>query len=116
MRRFVAAALALLAAPAWAAGPNGGLVTVADDHPVEMVATADALTFFLSHEDGKPIDTRGLSAKAYIQAAGGTQTLGLTPEAPNRLVGALKGPLPQGAKVVLSTRVHGHNLQARFAP
>ena len=118
MRSLIAAALAatLLAAPAQAAGANGGQTVVADGHPVELVATEAGVTFFLSDEDGKPVDTAGLSAKAYVQAGGKTETLTLKPAAPNRLVAELKAPLPAGAKVVLSAKLHGHNLQARFTP
>ncbi len=38
----------------------------------------------------------------------------LRPAAPNRLVGDLKAPLAVGTKVVLSAKLHGHSLQARF--
>ena len=112
----LAAALSaiLLAGPALAAGPNGGRTTVADGHPVELVTSETGLTFFLTGEDGKPLNTAGLSAKAFVQGGGRTETVALTASAPNRLVGALKAPLPAGAKVVLSAKVHGHNLQARF--
>lgn len=118
MRTTVTAlALALLLSiPAHAAGPNGGRVTMADDHPVELVVSDTVLTFFVSHEDGKPIDTAGATARAYIQAGGKTETLPLKGAAPNRLVGDLKAPIPQGAKIVLSAKVHGHGLQARFEP
>ena len=118
MRTLLAAALAatLLAAPARAAGPNGGQTVVADGHPVELVATGTGVTFFLSDEDGKPVDTAGLGAKAYIQAEGRTETLTLKPAAPNRWVAELKAPLPAGARLVLSAKVHGHTLQARFSP
>lgn len=118
MNRVIATLLAasLLATPACAAGPNGGQTAVADGHPVEFVSTPTGVTFFITDEDGTPLDTAGLSAKAYIQAAGKTETLTLKPAAPNKLVADLKAPLPAGAKVVLSAKLHGHNLQARFTP
>ncbi|MGT2481613.1 hypothetical protein ACU4GR_28450 [Methylobacterium oryzae CBMB20] len=68
----------------------------------------------MTGEDGKPADTAGLSAKAFVQAAGKTETLTLKPAAPNKLVAELKAPLTAGAKVVLSAKMHGHNIQARF--
>ena len=109
-------AAALLVGPAFAqkAGLNGGQTVVADGHPIELVATDAQLTFFVLGEDGKPLDTAGLAAKAYLQAAGKTVTVALAPEAPNKLTGALPTPLAKGAKVVLSTKVHGHGVQARF--
>ncbi|MEE7478799.1 hypothetical protein [Methylobacterium hispanicum] len=103
-----------LASPCFAAGPNGGQTTVADGHPIEFVATESGVTFFVTGEDGKPADTAGLSAKAFVQAGGKTETLTLKPAAPNKLVADLKAPLPAGAKVVLSAKIHGHNVQARF--
>ncbi|SFK93922.1 hypothetical protein [Methylorubrum salsuginis] len=115
--RFPVTALTLaltLSSPAFAAGPNGGQVVMAEDHPVELVVTDTDLTFFVSEEAGQPIATAGLTGKAYIQAGGKTETVALKGAAPNRFVGALKAPLPPGAKIVLSARVHGHGLQARF--
>lgn len=103
-----------LATPAVAAGPNGGQVVMTEDHPVELVVTDTALTFFVTEEGGKPADTAGLTGKAYIQAGAKTETVALKGAAPNRFVGDLKAPLPPGAKIVLSARVHGHGLQARF--
>jgi len=104
----------VLSGPAAAAGPNGGQIAMAEDHPVELVATDTGLTFFVSEGDGQPLPTTGLTGKAYIQAGGKTETVPLKGAAPNRFVGELKAPLPPGAKIVLSARVHGHGLQARF--
>lgn len=95
-------------------GANGGQTTVADGHPVEFVSTDRELVFFLNGEDGKPLDTQGLSARAFVQASGKSTTVTLAPAAPNKLVGPLAAPLGKGAKVVLSAKVHGHSLQARF--
>ncbi len=114
-------ALALLAAGfagsalAQAAGANGGQTVVADGHPIEFVSNGAQLTFFVTGEDGKPMDTAGLNAKAFVQVGGKTTTITLAPEAPNKLTGTLPAPLDTGAKVVLSSKVHGHNLQARFS-
>ena len=107
--------LTLAAAPARAAGPNGGAVVVADGHPIEFVATETALTFFVTEDEGGPAETAGLTGKAFVQAGGRTETIALAGAPPNRLVGALTAPLPAGAKVVFSARMHGHSLQARFA-
>lgn len=119
--RTLLPALAILAAGfagpalAQAAGPNGGQTVVADGHPIELVSSGTQLTFYVMDEDGKPVDTAGLSAKAFVQAGGKTTTVTLAPEAPNKLTGALAAPLDKGAKVVLSSKLHGHNLQARFS-
>lgn len=117
MRRLVTTAFAVIlaaSAPALAAGPNGGQTVVSDGHPIELVVTDRDLTFFVTEDDGTPARTVGLTGKAFVQANGKTETVALTGAAPNRLVGPLKGPLPAGAKVVMSARMHGHSLQARF--
>lgn len=100
---------------AQAPGPNGGQTVIADGHPIELVISGTQLTFFVTDDDGKPMNTAGLKAKAFIQAGGKTTTVTLVPEASNKLIGALAAPLDKGAKVVLSGKLHGHNLQARFA-
>ncbi|WP_407521948.1 hypothetical protein [Methylobacterium oryzisoli] len=95
-------------------GPNGGQTTVADGHPIEFVSRDKEITFFVIGEDGKPVDTKPLSARAVVQVGGKTQTITLAPATPNRFTGALAAPLPAGSKVVLTSKVHGHSLQARF--
>jgi len=95
-------------------GPNGGTVVKADDHPVEFVQRGQEIVFFLADEDGKPMATKGLQARAVIQDAGKTTTVNLAPADPNQFVGKLAAPLGAKARVVFSSRVHGHALQARF--
>lgn len=111
---MVLAAFLAVSHPAQAAGPNGGLTTVADGHPIELVSTDKDLTFFVIGEDGKPVDTAGMTAKAFVQVGGKTETVALKGAAPNKLSGTLPAPLAAGAKVVLSAKMHGHNIQARF--
>ncbi len=38
----------------------------------------------------------------------------MKPSAPKKFVAELKAPMTAGSKVVLSTKVHGHSLEARF--
>lgn len=97
-------------------GPNGGNVVVSDGHPVELVASASELTFFIRDGGGQAMDTRGMSARAIVQDGGKAVTVTLSPIAPNRFVGALAVPIGAGGRVVFSTRAHGHSLQARFEP
>ena len=60
-------------------------------------------------------DTESTKARAIVQDAGKTTTVALETQAPNRLVGALSGPLGPGARVVVSaTLADGHAIQARF--
>lgn len=95
-------------------GANGGPVSVADGHPIEMVATDTALTFFVQDEDGKPLDTGSTTGRAIVTQSGKNTTIQLAPAAPNKLSGPLPAPLGAGAKVVFSAKIHGHNMQARF--
>jgi hypothetical protein len=111
----LAAGLALAgSAQAQKVGPNGGILATADGHPIEFVSKDREIVFFLSDDDGKPMSTDGLKGRAVVQDAGKTSNVSLTAVAPNKLVGTLAAPLGKGAKVVMSAKVHDHNLQARF--
>jgi hypothetical protein len=118
VRILVAAVLALgMVAGATAEtkkGPNGGIVVMADDHPVEFVHRGQDISFYLNDHDGKPMPTKGLQARAVVQDAGKTVNVTLAPAAPNLFAGKLAAPLGPKARVVFSTRIHDHAVQARF--
>jgi hypothetical protein len=96
-------------------GANGGEVVVMEGHPIEFVAKGQEITFFILEDDGKsPTPTTGYSGRAVIQDAGKTFAVALAPAEPNRFVGQLAMPLGSKARVVLSAKVPGHTLQARF--
>lgn len=95
-------------------GANGGTISVADGHPIEMVASETALTFYVQDEDGKPLDTGGTTGRAIVTQGGKNTTVQLAAAAPNRLAGPLTAPLATCARVVLTTKIHGHSMQARF--
>ena len=95
-------------------GPNGGIVTKVDDHPIEFVLSDQEIVFFVGDHDGTPMPTKGLKARAVVQVGGKTTTVALAPAAPNRFVGKLAAPLGSKARVVFSSVFDGHNLQARF--
>lgn len=95
------------------AAHGGQYIEVEGHHGVEMVAAADVLTFHLT-EEHKPMDLAGAQFKAVVQMDAGTAAINLAIEG-STLKGALKTPLPAGAKIVLSGKDrHGHALQARF--
>ncbi|WP_375461095.1 hypothetical protein [uncultured Enterovirga sp.] len=112
------AALLALAAPALAQttkpGAHGGQVRMADHHAIEFVSTDREIAFYVLEEDGKPLDTKGLTGRAIIQEGGKSTTVALAAAAPNKLAGPLAAPLGKGARIVMTSRVHGHALQARF--
>jgi hypothetical protein len=97
-------------------GPNGGPVVETHDVFVEMTVEDQNLVLYFAGGDGKPIPSDGTTkARAIVQDAGKTTTVTLETQAPNRLVGALTGPLGPGARVVVSaTLADGHGIQARF--
>jgi hypothetical protein len=96
-------------------GENGGEVVVMEGHPIEFVAKGQEITFYILEDDGKsPTPTTGFSGRAVIQDAGKTFAVALSPAEPNRFVGELLMPLGSKARVVLSAKVPGHTLQARF--
>jgi hypothetical protein len=110
-----AASLILVAnADAQTKGPNGGIVVKADDHPIEFVVRDQEILFYVGDDDGKPLPTKGLKARAVVQDGGKTTTITLSPAEPNMFVGKLAAPLGAKARVVFSSSVHGHSLQARF--
>jgi len=99
-----------------AKGPNGGPVVETHDVFVEMTVEGENLVLHFAGEDGKAIPSEGTTkARAIVQDAGKTTTVALETQAPNRLIGALAGPLGPGARIVVSaTLVDGHAIQARF--
>ncbi|MDB5590734.1 hypothetical protein [Enterovirga sp.] len=116
LRYALAVSLLFAAAPAWAQkiGPNGGSLVQAGHHPVEFVPTDSQVVFFMQEEDGRPLATKGMTARASILDGGKSSTVVLAAAEPNRFVGPLAKPLARGAKVVMTTRAHGHALEARF--
>jgi len=85
VRILVAAVLglALIAGAAAQAkkGPNGGIVVMADDHPIEFVHRGQDILFYLNDHDAKPMPTKGLQARAVGQDAGKTVNVTLAPAA-----------------------------------
>ncbi len=119
-RRALAVALLLGPGLAWsqrapARGPNGGMVVVADGHPIELVVEGQTVTFFLNDENGRAAPSRGASGRVVVQFGGQTATLSLAPVEPNRLVGQLAAPVAAGARLVFTgAMADGHRVQARY--
>jgi hypothetical protein len=96
-------------------GENGGEVVVMEGHPIEFVAKGQEITFYILEDDAKtPTPTQGFSGRAVIQDGGKTVAIALTPAEPNKFIGQLAMPLGSKARVVLSAKVPGHTLRARF--
>lgn len=122
MKTLVVAAAATLMtfsamADELAKGPNGGPVADSGGHHIELVTEQGKLVLFLTEgADDKPLSSAGVTgARAVVQSAGKTAVVQLTPEEPNKLVGALAQTIGADAKVVVSaTLADGHTVQARF--
>lgn len=115
--------LALVAAPFSAfaqhnhshEGPNGGVVEDAANYHIEFTAKEIDLVFYLFDEGMKPVATDELGlGKATVQDAGRTAIVSLQSATPNKIVGLLPAPLSRGAKVVVSAKLGGKSIQARF--
>jgi hypothetical protein len=95
--------------------PNGGLVAVADGHPLELLVSGTDATLFLNGEDGRPSPSARANGRLTIQAGGQTSTVTLRPAEPNRLVGTLPAPLAAGARVAFTGAMSdGHRVTARY--
>lgn len=95
-------------------GPNGGLVADVPGGHAELVETASELAVYLTDEDSKPMTSDKASAKATVLVAGKTDTLDLSPVAPNKLAVALASPLAAGARVVVTVKTSaGKTFQLR---
>ena len=95
-------------------GANGGPMRISEGHAIEFVSTDREITFYLLEEDGKPLDTKNLTGRAIVQEGGRSASVALAGAAPNKLTGSLTSPVGKGAKIVMTSRIHGHSLQARF--
>ena len=111
---LVAATLLGSTAFAQTKGPNGGVVTKAEGHPIEFVNSGQEIVFYFSDDDGTPMSMKGVEARAVVQDGGKTTTVPLAAVEPNKMVGKLQASLNSGARVVVSAKLHGHSLQARF--
>jgi len=99
-------------------GANGGMVATSQGHPIEFVLKGQELTFYLSDDDGSPLPTKDMQARATVQDGGKTTTVPLQPAAPNMMVGKAEAPLGAKARVAFSAtfriKAHTHTLTARY--
>ena len=121
MRRYLSFALVAgflllpsLAAAQTKTGANGGPVVESEGHPIEFVRNGLDITFYVSDDDGSPLNTKSMRGRATIQDGGKTITVPLNPSGPNKMIGKLQSELSPQARVVFSASLHGHSLTARY--
>ena len=99
-------------------GANGGQIAESQGHPIEFLPKEQEIVFYLSDDDGTPLQTKGMRGRATVQDSGKTTTVALQPAAPNVMVGKLQTPLSPKARVVFSATLkegdHTHTLTARY--
>lgn len=98
------AVLFICAASAFAHGEaskpkHGGVIAKAEPLEAELVTAPTKLTLYM-YDHGKPVDTKGATAKLTILATGKKQEVTLAPGGDNKLEGAITEALPKGARVV----------------
>jgi hypothetical protein len=121
MRKYIfPAIIALIAtmpqlAAAQTKGSNGGPIVKSQGHPIEFVRKGLDVVFYVGDDDGSPLSTKDMRARATIQEGGKTVTVPLAPASPNMMTGKLLAEPSPKAIVVFSGSLHGHSLTARYA-
>ena len=73
-------------------GANGGMVVTSQGHPIEFVVKGQDLVFYINDDDGSPLSTKEMRARATVQDGGKTTTVPLEPAASNMMIGKLQAP------------------------
>ncbi|WP_375304084.1 hypothetical protein WI560_16740 [Bradyrhizobium sp. A11] len=121
MRKYIfPAIIALIAtmpqlAAAQTKGSNGGPIVKSQGHPIEFVRKGLDVVFYVGDDDGSPLSTKDMRARATILEGGKTVTVPLAPASPNMMTGKLLAEPSPKAIVVFSGSLHGHSLTARYA-
>lgn len=95
-------------------GANGGPIVASQGHPIEFVHKGQEIIFYIGDDDGSPLPTKEMRARATIQQGGKTVTVQLKPSSPNMMVGTMDAELVSQARVVFSGSLHGHSLTTRY--
>jgi hypothetical protein len=103
---------AALAQKAAAPKHGGQTAVVAGHHDAELVIKPDALVLYLSNH-GKPLVPKDDAIKATIQD-GATKTELLMKTEGDHVVAKLAAPLNKGAVILVSGKIGGHGMSARF--
>ena len=97
-------------------GPHGGVMVDVTGGHAELVESGKELTLYLTDEAEKPLNSQGASGRATVLLGGKTETVDMMPVQPDKLVGALAGPLASGARVVVSVKLaNGKSFQMRHS-
>jgi hypothetical protein len=103
---------AALAQKAAAPKHGGQTAVVAGHHDAELVLKPDALVLYLSNH-GKPLVPADDAVKATVQDGGKTTELLLKAQG-DHVTAKLAAPINKGAIILMSGKVGGHAMSARF--
>ena len=83
-------------------GPNGGMLSEAGEHHIELIVSGQALTVHLLDHKNKPVAEAGLTGTAVVTADGATETVKLTDQGGGKLSGSGKFPATGALQVVVN--------------
>lgn len=96
-------------------GPNGGPMEDLAGIHAELVASGNSITFHITSEGGKPINTKAYTGSVLIVDGGARETVTLAPSGESALKGEAKAAIASGAQVTLQLKTDaGKSGQARF--
>ena len=87
---------------------HNGIVAHSGHHHLELVASGNGITLYITDEDGKEEDASNAKATATVLAGGKTATGALAPAGGNGLKGSGGFTAGKGTTVVISLTMPGH--------
>lgn len=98
-----------------AKGPNGGDTQDVAGIEVELVATGNTITLYVTDDDHKPVAAKSLTASALITAPGTQEPVKLESAGENVLKGTSKAAIGAGVTVTIMIKTAaGKSGQVRF--
>lgn len=98
-----------------AKGPNGGDTQDVAGIEVELVATGNTITLYVTDDDHKPLPAKSVTASALITAPGTQEPVKLEPAGDNVLKGTSKAAINAGMVVTIMIKTAaGKSGQVRF--
>lgn len=103
----------------WTKGPSGGHVVDVNGgkQHLELVASGNELTLYVTDKDEKPVGTEGGTAKGQVLIGGKSYDVQFKPAGSNTMKASGSFTAAKGMKVIVTTeKVGGQAAQVRLAP